>query len=1022
MDIQDQIENLRKKIQSYQALRDDLGDLAEQKIAALEHELLTLLESQRTPNDGNTLTNLTGTLTFLFTDIEGSTQLWEQHPEAMKTALARHDAILRQSIEIHHGHIFKTVGDAFYAVFVNTSDALVAALAAQQEIYAEHWGETIIRVRMGLHTGTVEMRDGDYFGPPLNRVARLMSAGHGGQVLLSTAAAELVRTCLPADTDLRDMGERRLKDLTRPEHIYQLLAPGLPFDFPPLKTLDTFQTNLPAQVTSFIGREKEILAIKALLTKNRLTTLTGSGGAGKTRLSLQVAADLLDSFPGGVWFVELAPLSGGGVVPQAVMSALGIRDEGNRPPLEILEDYLQARTSLLILDNCEHVIAAAASMAASLLQTCAGLRILASGRETLGIAGEVAYYVPSLSFPDPRKLTGIESLRESEAARLFVERARAALPTFTLTDENVRAVAQICSRLDGIPLALELAAARVKVLKVEQIAERLDDRFHLLTGGSRTALPRQQTLRALIDWSYDLLSEPERTLLMRLSVFSSGWTLEAAEAVCSVQYSVFSSQSQSTEYCLLNTEILDLLMQLVNKSLVIMDTNEASEARYHLLETVRRYAYEKLTETGQGMSLRDRHLDYFLGLAERAEPELVKAPSVDWIPRLEIELDNIHAALSWSLTSQNPELGLRLVNALLWFWDEGGYTRDGYEWLTQLLNHKTVQPQTRAKALGVMGVILAFGDFGINVCPILEESLTIYRALGDQAGIAHALLYEGIFVFREQDVKQGVDLVLESLAIYRTLNHKLGIVLALDYLGRIIYEHDYPQAHAYLAEALEICYEIDYPSGTTRTLANLGHLAVRHGDYPAARIWLEKALTRQRKFGKGRYAIHTLAYLGELANREGNYDQAQGYYKECLALLDQTGGLSTMAGWILVKVGHMTISQGNLTNTRDFFEQSMQHFTKTNEKIGIVFTVEGLASLALLQERPQQAVRLVAWADMIRETVINNPRPPAEQADMDRELAKVCAQLGDAAFTAAQSAGRRMSMDEAIAYALKQDV
>jgi len=455
----------------------------------------------------------------------------------------------------------------------------------------------------------------------------------------------------------------------------------------------------------------------------------------------------------------------------------------------------------------------------------------------------------------------------------------------------------------------------------------------------------------------------------------------------------------------------------VDADIVPEDNN--AETRYHLLETVRQYAREKLSETGDGMAIRDAHLQYFLGLAERAEPELVGPQVLEWLNKLEFELDNFRAALEWSL-KRNPDLGLRLANTLLWFWAEGGYIRDGYDWLSKLLNRpqERSHPRDRARALGVMGYFLALGDFGKDARPILEESLALYRDLDDKPGIAHALLYEGIFIFREHNVKQGVKLVLESLAMYRELGHKLGIFAALDYLGRIIYEHEYLRAHAYLIEALEICYEMDYPSGVARSLAALGHLALRQGDYPAAHRWLDKALATQKQLKKGRYAIYTLAHLGELASREGDYTQAQLYYKECMTLIDQTGGLSTMAGWMVVKFGHATLWQGNLASARELLEQSMRHFTRTNEKIGIIFTIEGLARLALKQEQPDQALCLITWADATRET-IDNPRPQPEQADVDRDLAAIRAQLDEAAFAAVQAKGWAMSMDEAIACALE---
>lgn len=949
-------------------------------------------------------------ITFLFSDIDGNLELWEKYPEAMKVAMERYDAILREAIESQSGKIFKTSGDVFYTVFTGAPQAISAALAAQKALFAEAQKASangpVIRARIALHSGLAERRDDDYFGQTFNRTARLLASGHGGQTLLSTATRDLVQAHLPKGVTLRDMGERSVKGLTQPERTYQLLIPDLPANFPPLKELETFRTNLPTPPTSFIGREQEIAAIKRLMASHRLTILVGTGGSGKTRLSLQVAADLLDSFPDGIWFVELAPLADPALVPQTVANTLGLREDTGRPVLDTLATYLQSKTTLLILDNCEHVSGAAAELAGSLLQTCPNLSLLASSRQAFDISGESIFHVPSLSFPDPNNTYTAAALSDFESVRLFLDRAQTVAPGFGIDDDNARFIAQICARLDGIPLAIELVAAHVKMLGMEQITEHLNDLFKLLTDESRGALPRQQTMRAMINWSYDLLPERERVLLRQLSVFAGGCTLAAAEAVC---------QDPS----LAGSKVRELLAQLANKSLVVMD-DAADEARYRLLENVLHFAREKLFETGDYPAARERHLKHFLALAEHAEPELVRPHMVAWIRRLEAELDNIRAALKWSVTSQTPELGLRLANALLWFWAEGGYVRDGYDWLTELLNHPQAQSHThtRARALGVMGYFLALGDFGIDARPILDESLAICKELNDRPGTAHGQLYKGIFIFREHNARQGTKLIQESLAIYRELEHKLGIFAALAYLGSIIYENDYPRARADLVEALEICYELEYVSGIARSLSSLGHLALRHGDYPAAHRWLEEALTAQMELGKGRYAIYTLSHLGELASREGDYAKAQSYYKECLALIDQTGGLSTMAGWIEVKFGHAAIWQGNVVGARNLFEQSLQHFTRTNEKIGIVFTVEGLARLALMDEQPVQAACLVAWADAIRET-IDNPRPQIEQADVDRDLEKIRGLLTPKAFDEAQVKGHGMTMEQGMAYALQ---
>ncbi|HLA06115.1 MAG TPA: adenylate/guanylate cyclase domain-containing protein, partial [Anaerolineales bacterium] len=449
-----------------------------------------------------------GTVTFLFTDIEGSTKLAQEHPDEMPALLARHHEILNQSIQAHNGYAFQVVGDSFAAAFHSASDALNAALEAQRSLHNETWSPAPIRVRMGIHTGAAQLNNDSvqivYTGyATLASTQRIMSAGHGGQVLLSSATRELARDMLPTDTELLDLGEKRLKDLLRPEHLYQLNASGLPVDFPHLRTLDFFPNNLPIQLTTFVGRKKEITELKQELDEHRLVTLTGSGGTGKTRLSLQVAADLLDHFEHGVWFVELASLADPELIPQTILSAIGISEQAGRPPLELLKEYLHEKKTLIVLDNCEHLIEASAKVANTLLNAAPSLKVLASSREALGVKGELSYPVPSLSLPDPKHLPVIEQLSQYEAVRLFIDRALLVSPHFDMDKDNAPFIAQICFRLDGIPLAIELAAARVKMLSVEQIAKRLDDRFRLLTGGARTALPRQQTLRALIDWSYD---------------------------------------------------------------------------------------------------------------------------------------------------------------------------------------------------------------------------------------------------------------------------------------------------------------------------------------------------------------------------------------------------------------------------------------------------------------------------------------------------------------------------------------
>jgi len=478
----------------------------------------------------------TGTVTFLFTDIEGSTRLLHQLGHRYADVLEQHHQILRAALETHNGYEVDTQGDAFFVTFASAIDAIEAAVIMQRSLNARSWpAGGVMRVRMGLHTGEPTLTEGGYVGMDVHRGARIMASGHGGQVVLSHTTRTLAEEHLPPGVTLRELGEHRLKDLQQPAPLYQLVIEGLPNDFPPLKTLSTRPHNLPVQLTSFIGRETNIVEVKQLLAKTRLLTLTGSGGCGKTRLSLQVGAEVLDDYADGVWLVELAPVADPNLVLQTVASALGLREQAARPLLETVIDYLKPKTLLLLLDNCEHLLEASAQLADALLKACPALKILASSREGLGIAGEQTYRPPSFARPSPAnaaRLT-VEELTQYEAVRLFIDRALLSNPRFAVTNQNAPAVAEICDRLDGIPLAIELAAARVKAMSVEQISTRLTDRFRLLTGGSRTALPRQQTLRALIDWSYDLLSDKEKLLLARLSVFAGGWTLEAAEKVCS---------------------------------------------------------------------------------------------------------------------------------------------------------------------------------------------------------------------------------------------------------------------------------------------------------------------------------------------------------------------------------------------------------------------------------------------------------------------------------------------------------
>lgn len=532
----------------------------------------------------------TGTITFLFSDIEGSTRLLQDLGEEYEGVLDAHRNLLRTAFEQHHGHEVGSEGDSLFVVFERATDAVTAAIDGQRSVQKHEWPPGAeIRVRVGIHTGEARLVGGDYVGLAVHRASRICSAGHGGQILVSATTRELVEGHLPKRVALKDLGEHRLKDLARAERLFQVCHPEISMNFPPLRSLESRRHNLPTQLTSFIGRERDFAEVKKLVSSARLLTITGAGGSGKTRLALKVASDLLDQHPHGVWVVDLAAVTDPELVLQELASTLSVREQEGRPLDASLNDFLADKKLLLVLDNCEHLVAACSRVADQVLRVSPDSRIIVTSREALGVGGEVAWRIPSMSVPDLDAGGSIDELSAYEAVKLFLERAFLAVPSFTPTSSDVPLLIQICQRLDGIPLAIELAAARVKVLSLKQIADRLDDRFRLLTGGSKSMLPRQQTLRALVDWSYALLSESERVVLVRASVFAGGFTLEAAESVCS-------GEGVSEE------DVLDSLAALVDKSLLVVDRG-GQAARCRFLETIRQYSREKraLRDPGTGV-------------------------------------------------------------------------------------------------------------------------------------------------------------------------------------------------------------------------------------------------------------------------------------------------------------------------------------------------------------------------------------------------------------------------------------
>lgn len=827
-------------------------------------------------------------VTLLFTDIAGSVQLWERDPERMSEVLARHDELLRAAIEAGGGRVFKTVGDAVYAVFDEAGGAIPAAIDGQRAIRAADWGGLgPLEVRMALHTGPVEVRDGDVYGPTVNRVARLLAAGHGGQVLLSSATGELVRGSLPAGAGIEDLGLHELRDLPEPVRVHQLLHPDLPRSFPPLRAVGRAPHNLPRSRTRFVGRDRDVAAVRERLAEAPIVTLTGIGGTGKTRLALEVAAGALGDFTDGVWLVELAPLHDPGLVPRAVADALGTKEEAGRPLVDTLVDGLRPRALLLVLDNCEHLLDACAELADVLLEACPRLRILATSREPLRVGGESVWPVQPLEIPR-LPATGawqgsIDDLAGLESVRLFVERARSVQPAFELSDENAEAVARICARLDGIPLAIELAAARVKGLPPGQLADRLDDRFRYLTGGHRTSLPRQRTLRAAIDWSYDLLDAPERALLARLSVFRGSFDLVAVETVCGGAP-------------LEEARILDLVADLVLKSLVEID-EEAVPVRYRMLETVREYAAEKLVDRGEAPDHRSRHTAHYRALAEDAAGRLTGSEQTTWLERLELDHDNLRAALAWSLGAGDAEGAVALGASLGRFWSMRGHYADGRAALDDALGvDGPVPPGLRAEALVWAGNLARNQGDLVPAFERLESGLALYRELDDGRGVVRAL--NGLAI--AENVRGDMDAARrqweESLSIARSIGDRRNEAAVLGNLGLLArQEKDLDRTRAMLQEALTVFREVGDLIGVGATLNNLGVDAFDRGDLDRARELYEESLALDRELGNRRGIAQSMGNLGLIAAARGDLEEARQRLEEALRICRETGDRQSVA-------------------------------------------------------------------------------------------------------------------------------
>ncbi len=826
-----------------------------------------------------------GTVTLLFTDIEGSTRLLQQFGERYRDLRAEHQRLLRTAFQDFGGHEIDTQGDSFFVTFARAADAVQAAVAAQRALSKHPWPEgAAVRVRMALHTGEPTLAGRTYVGLDVHRAARIGAAGHGGQVLLSEPTRVLVERELPTGVSLRDLGAHRLKDLPEPEHVFQLVSGDLPADFPPLRTLDVRPNNLPNRLTSFIGREWETSEAKRLLNAGRLLTLTGPGGSGKTSLALRVASELLDSehgeeFEDGVVFVALAPIADPDLVISTIAQTLGVRETAGGSLLDHLKAALREKRMLLVLDNFEQVLSAA-SLVNDLLAASPRLKILVTSRAVLRLRGEKDYPVPPLALPEAGRELNADGLSRYAAVALFVERALDAKPDFRVTDENASAVAEICARLDGLPLAIELAAARVRLLPPQALLARLARRLPLLVGGARDLPARQRTLRDTIAWSYNLLGPAEQALVRWLGVFVGGFTLEAAEAVCAGE-----------------SDLLDGLGSLVDKSLLLQDERHG-EPRFRMLETIREYALEVLDVREEATEIRRRHAMHFLAVAQAAEPELQQAEQATWFNRLEREHDNLRAAVRWLLESNDAELALRLAGALGRFWEVRGFLSEGQHWLDRSLERAgAAQPpasaRAKAAALGAAGTLAFVRSDHERAAALLEESLPLWRELGNRAGVATSLHNLSRVRFYQGDHERAVALCEESLALRRELADKRGVAMSLNTLGVIARNRgDQTAARRLYEESLGLFRDLGDQWGIGLLLNNLARVARDLGDWTWTTKLCAESLALFREVGDRHGVAWVLSNLAIVAQSRGAWDAAARLFGVVDALRTALGSSS----------------------------------------------------------------------------------------------------------------------------------
>jgi len=944
-----------------------------------------------------------GTVTFLFTDIQGSTKLAQENHDKYIASLEKHHEILYEVIDSKDGFVFKIVGDSFCCAFESPVNAVRAAIKTQIKLKENEWDGSEIKVRMGIHIGEAEFIKDDYAGyVTLSRSQRIMSIAYGGQIIVSQIVFDTLKDLNLKDFSFKDFGIRKLKDIIVPEHLYQIVAEGLEDDFPPLKTEDARRNNLPVSVSKFIGRKKEIEEIKELFANIRMLSLIGSGGTGKTRLAVEILGGVLDEFENGVWLIEFSPVTDPELIVSEITTVLNVKEEPGKKLLETLKEYLKGKHIILLFDNCEHLLDKCSSIAMELLSSCPKLKIISTSRMSFNIPGETIYRIPPLSIPENIKNKTFKSLSEYESVKFFLEIANSINSNFNLTEDNIYYVAELCKRLDGIPLAIELAAKRINVLTVDKILDRLDNRFKLLTGGGSTALPRQKTLKAMIDWSYDLLEADEQELLQRLSIFMGGWTLEAAEEIC--------SDDKIDMY-----EVLDLMTSLYDKSLITFKEVKGI-GRYGILESIKYYALEKLDGRKEEYQ---KHLNYFIDFSSLEKHKAMG--QFEWLNVMETEIDNIRRNIQWAIENNSVD-AVKLVLNVYDFWLNKGYLQEGYETLMKI--HNTVNLNDKKLKADLINRIsrlcYELGKFD-DLLKFSNEALELYREINDKEGILKSLNILALKSYTELDNASAVQYNEEALALSNeisSMESKADSLYNLSFpVGNL---GDFERSILLKEEALEIAREINSDHLKAQALLSLSVTHSRRtGDIKKASVCSDESLIISRRIDD-RYLISVnLVHLAalKLYYENKNFEEAEYLLLEAYDMSIEWGYKMNLFP-IRIHLGFLYIETERYQQAIDIYSEYISEREKPGGEFFMLDLLAGFGRLYFKKNEFERSFKLFGFIEKLsKDDKYKAIIKALALNDEDREI--ILKNLGEEKFNLCRKEGMEMTIDEALELCLK---